>query len=274
MKRRLMICGILIIFCMLVAIGNAENYVSGKDLLEKLLSSYSTGNVVLSHQVQIVHSAVNFRESPGGKVIASLQGGELLECLDEEQYKGDLWYHARSEQYGDGYVISTYAKPIWNNQNYWPLSEPEDTISVSDNMYLFAYWMGTYQLDHGLSIIEDTGSDRALSVAPMTIRGNMDVVPKDMKIELAVKLYEYGLICLNDAYDQLRDDLLPFETRDEIASDVLRKHYGTDNVWVIMPKGSLVLFIHVNDLHNVGVLLSERDRMIGNALLQKLVDEH
>ena len=51
MKRRLMICGILIILCMLVSIGNAENYVNGKDLLEKILSSYSAGNVVLSNQV-------------------------------------------------------------------------------------------------------------------------------------------------------------------------------------------------------------------------------
>ena len=274
MKRRLMICGILIILCMLVSIGNAENYVSGKDLLEKILSSYSTGNVVLSHQVQIVHSAVNFRESPGGKVIASLNGGEILECLDEEQYKGDLWYHARSEQYGDGYVIGTYAKPMWNNQTYWPLSEPEDTISVSDNMYLFAYWIGTYQLDHGLSIIEDTGSDRMLNIAPMTVRGNMSLIPKDMKIELALKLYEFGMICLNNAYDQLQDDSLSFDIRDEIASDVLWKHYGTDNVWEIMTKQSLVLFIHVNDLHNGGVLLSEKDRMISNALLQKLVEEH
>ena len=274
MKRKPIICGILIILCMLISVGNAENYVDGKVLLEEILSSYSAENVALSRQMQIIHSAVNFREAPEGKVIARLDGGEILECLDEEQYKGALWYHARSEQYGDGYVISTYAKPIWNNQTYWPLSEPEDTIFVSDNMYLFAYWMGTYQLDHGLSIIEDTGSDRTLSVAPMTIRGNMDVVPKDMKIELAIKLYEYGLICLNDAYDQLRDDSLSFETRDEIASDVLRKHYGTDNAWVIMPKGSLVLFIHMNDLHNAGVLLSERDRMIGNALLRKLVDEH
>lgn len=274
MKRKLIICGILAIFCMLISVGNAENHVNGKALLEEIISSYSTGNVVLSRQVQIVHSAVNFRESPGGKMIASLQGGELLECLDEEQYKGNLWYHARSEQYGDGYVIGTYAKPVWNNQSNWPLSEPEDTISVSDNMYLFAYWMGTYQLNHGLSIIEDTGSDRILNVAPMTVRGNMSVVPKDMKIELALKLYEFGLICLNDAYDQLRDGSLTFEIRDEIASDVLWKHYGTDNVWEIMTKQSLVLFIHVNDLHNVGVLLTDRDRMIRAALLQKLVEEH
>ncbi len=274
MKRKPIICGILAIFCMLISVGYAENHVNGKALLEEILSSYSAGNVVLSRQVQIVHSAVNFRESPGGKVIASLDGGEILECLDEEQFKGDLWYHARSEQYGDGYVIGTYAKPVWNNQSYWPLSEPEDTISVSDNMYVFAYWMGTYQLDHSLTVIDDTGSDRMLNIAPMTVRGRMSVVPQDMKIELAIKLYEFGLICLNDAYDQLRDDSLPFEIRDEIASDVLWKHYGTDNVWEIMTKQSLVLFIHVNDLHNVGVLLTDRDRMIGNALLQKLIEEH
>ncbi len=274
MKRKLIICGILAIFCMLISVGNAENHVDGKAQLEEILSSYSAENVALSHQVQIVHSAVNFREAPEGKVISSLDGGEILECLDEEQYKGALWYHARSERYGDGYVISTYAKPIWNNQNYWPLSEPEDTISVSDNMYLFAYWMGTYQLDHGLSIIEETGSDRMLNVAPMTVRGNMSVVPKDMKIELSLRLYEFGMLCLNDAYDQLRNDSLPFEIRDEIASDVLWKHYGTDNVWEIMTKQSLVLFIHVNDLHNVGVLLTDRDRMVSNALLQKLVEEH
>ena len=67
---------------------------------------------------------------------------------------------------------------------------------------------------------------------------------------------------------------MSFETRDEIASDVLWNHYGTDNVWEIMPKQALVLFIHVNDLHNTGALLSERDRMINNALLQKLIEEH
>ena len=273
MKRKNIVYGILIILCMAISIGNAEKYVDRKALLEEILSSYSDDSVVLSRQVQIIHSAVNFRESPGGKVIASLNGGEILECLDEEQYKGDLWYHARSEQYGDGYVIGTYAKPMWNNQTYWPLSEPEDTISVSDNMYLFAYWMGTYQLGHGLSIIEDTGSDRMLSIAPMTVRGNMSLVLQDMKIELALKLYEFGLICLNDAYDPLQNDSLSFETRDKIASDVLWKHYGTDNVWEIITKQSLVLFIHVNDLHNVGQL-SDRDRMISDALLQKLVEEH
>ena len=44
-----------------------ENRIDGKALLEEILSSYSGGNAVLSRQVQIVHSAMNFRESPGGK---------------------------------------------------------------------------------------------------------------------------------------------------------------------------------------------------------------
>ena len=54
---------------------------------------------------------------------------------------------------------------------------------------------------------------------------------------------------------------------------ILWKHYGTDNVWEIMTKQSLVLFVHVNDLHSVGQL-SDRDRMISDALLQRLVEEH
>ena len=86
MKTKHIICGILAIFCMAISVGHAENHVDGKALLEEILSSYSAGNVALSRQIQIVHSAVNFSESPGGKVIASLHGGELLECLSGSEF--------------------------------------------------------------------------------------------------------------------------------------------------------------------------------------------
>jgi hypothetical protein len=36
MKRKLIICGILAIFCMLISVGNAENHVDGKALLEEI----------------------------------------------------------------------------------------------------------------------------------------------------------------------------------------------------------------------------------------------
>ena len=39
MKRKPIICGILIILCMLISVGNAENHVDGKALLEEILSS-------------------------------------------------------------------------------------------------------------------------------------------------------------------------------------------------------------------------------------------
>ena len=271
MKRKKAFCFFLMILCLLISVSNADNAADGRTMLEEILRSYSADEAVLSNQLQVLHSNVNFRESPGGNVLGHLQGGELLECIEEGQYKGELWYHARSELYGDGYVIGTYAKPVWNNQLYWPLSEPEDIISVTDNMVLFALWMGNYQMDHGLSIID---ADGMLSIAPMTVRGNMSLIPDDMKIQLANKLFEYGFICGNADYDHLRDDSLSSKQKNSIASYVLWKHYGTDNIWDIITKQSLFLFIHANDLHGSGMQLSERGRMLSNALLQDIVQGH
>ena len=95
--------------------------------------------------------------------------------------------------------------------NWWPLSETEDI--VSDNMVLFAYWIGSYQLDNGLSIIESFGSERQLSIAPMTVRGDESLIPADMRILLVSKLYEYGFICRNSAYDKSEVKRFITETR-------------------------------------------------------------
>ena len=269
MRRKNTFCVFLVFLCLLASISHAGSAADGKAMLEEILRSYSAGEAVSGNQLQILHSNVNFRESPGGNVLGRLQKGDLLECMDEAQYKGELWYHARSDLYGDGYVIGTYAKPVWNNQPDRPLPEPEDMIPVSDNMVLFASWMGHYQMDHGLSTID---ADGMLDIAPMTVRGNMSLIPDDMKIQLADKLFEFGLICGNPDYDHLRDDSLSFERKNEIASSVLWKHYGTDNVWEIMAKQSLFPFIHVNDLHSGGMQLSERSRMLSHALLQKITE--
>ena len=196
-----------------------------------------------------------------------------MECLDETQYKGELWYHARSAEYGEGYVICTFAKPVWNNMDWRSSSETADVIS--DNMVLFAYWMGTYQLDHSLSIIKTAGSERQLSIAPMAVRGNESLIPADMKILLVSKLYEYGFICKDSAYDQLMDSLLPFEAKNVIASSVLQKHYGTDDIWKIISKGSIILFIHPNDLHaRPEGPTSGRDQMLEHAVMNRIIEEH
>jgi len=248
-----------------------KTQMDGETLLDHILTSYAEKGAVLSDQIQIVWHDVNFRKSPGGKVLGRLQGGEILDCIDETQFNGQLWYHARSSEYGEGYVICTFAKPVWNNLHYWPLNDDEDIIT--DNMVLYEYWMGSYQLDHGLSIVEEVGSDRMLSIAPMSVRGDMSVVPDDAKIQIAVKLFEYGFICKNDAYNELIDDTKSLEARNWIASSVLKNHYGTDDIWEITVRTSIALFIHVNDLHTEGQP-SGRDRMIISAVQKRLVDEH
>ena len=244
-----------------------------KDSFEDILSYYDGKEIALSERLQIIQNNVNFRKAPGGDVLGRLQGGTILECLDETQYKGGLWYYARSAEYGEGYVICSFAKPIWDNLNYWPSFDSGNIIS--DNMLLFAYWMGTYQLDHGLSIIETVGNDQQLNIAPLTVRGDMSIIPDDMKIQLVLKLFEYGFICKNSTYDQLKDESLPFAEKDSIASSVLNKHYGTDDIWEIIQGQSVVVWIHVNDLHagNEGPC-SGRNLMLTNAVMQKVIEEH
>lgn len=254
-------------------VGNTEIYTDGKTMLENIRMEYDGKEIVLSDQVQIVWHDVNFRTTPGGKVICRFQGGEILNCPDETQYKGQLWYHVLSPEFGDGYVNGTYAKPLWDNLSYWPLPESGDILT--DNMILFSYWFGTYQLDHGLSIIEDVGTERQLIIAPLSVRGNLSIIPDDMKIQLVLKMFEYGLICKSPAYDQLTDTATSVADKNTIASKILQKHYGTDDIWEIIIRASKAVFIHINDLHTLEYgIMSGRDRMLEDALLQKVIDEH
>ncbi len=275
MRREWVVFLCLTILCAMFSCAEAEPGFSaeGKTEFESLLAIYDGKEIELSDQLQIIQNNVNFRKTPGGEVLGCLQGGAILECLEETQYKGALWYRARSAEYGEGYVICSFAKPVWDGLNYWPSFESGHVIS--DNMLLFAYWMGTYQLDHGILMIETVGNDRQLNIAPLTVRGNMSVIPEDMKIRLALKLFEYGFICKNPSYDQLLDESLPFAEKDGTASSVLRKHYGTDDIWKIILGQSVVEWIHVNDLHagNEGPC-SGRDLMLTYAVLQKVMEEH
>jgi len=268
MKKGFALFHCLIILCMVFTGAYAEG-----SSLDEILLCYEGKEITLSNQLQIVQNNVNFRNAPGGEILGRLQGGTILECLDEIQYQEKLWYHARSDEFGEGYVDATFAKPLWDNLSWWPLSPSEDVFS--DNMALFSCWFGTYQLDHGLSIIETFGNDRLLNIAPLTVRGDSSIIPEDARVQLAEKLFEYGLICKNDAYDRLLDDTLPFAEKDSIASDILMKHYGTDDIWKIMVKMSVLSWIHINDLHaRPEGPFSERDRMLSDKIQQKVVHEH
>lgn len=241
--------------------------------LNEILASYHGKEIVLTDELQVVHNQVNFRKSPGGKVLGRLQGGAMLTFLDETQHKGELWYHAYSEEYGKGYVMAEYAKPVWNGENYWEAMA--EGRAFSDNLLLYDYWMGTYQMDHGLSIVETMDGGRYVNVAPLTVRGNNAMIPDDMGIQMVTKMYEYGLICYQSYYQQLQDPSVSLEAKKKIASTVLKNHYGTDNIWKIIATPSILFFVHSNDLHgDPNWNYSERDFQLTHAVNRKIVEEH
>ncbi len=273
MKRMTAILLLVAMLCAYVSGANAGEREEGIADLNEIFASYAGKEVVLSDQIQIVHNQVNFRKSPGGKVLGRLQGGAMLTFLDETQHKGELWYHAYAEEYGKGYVMAEYAKPVWNGQNYWEAMA--EGKCVSDNMLLYAYWMGTYQIDHGLSFIETMDGGRYPNIAPLSVRGNEALIPADMRIQMVTKLYEYGLICYQAYYQQLQDSSVSLEEKKKIASTVLKNHYGTDDVWKIITRQSVVFWVHGNDLHgDANRDYSKRDFRLTRAVTWKIIDEH
>ena len=62
---------------------------------------------------------------------------------------------------------------------------------------------------------------------------------------------------------------------EDIASSVLNKHYGTDDIWKIILGQSVVIWIHENDLHaGKEGSCSGRDLTLTNAVMQKVIKEH
>ena len=131
--KRIFLC--LTIICVILSHANAEvGFLSeGESDLDRILASYDKKEIALSDQLQVIQNNVNFRKAPGGDVLGRLRCGTVLECLEETQYKGQLWYHARSSELGEGYVLCSFAKPVWNNLDYWPSFDSGNVISDKES---------------------------------------------------------------------------------------------------------------------------------------------
>ena len=77
---------LLIFTCLIIMTSYSETVMSyAESQLENILTAYAGKEASLSDQLQIVQNDVNFREAPGGKALGRLQGGTILDCLDEIQ---------------------------------------------------------------------------------------------------------------------------------------------------------------------------------------------
>ena len=174
-------------------------------------------------------------------MITRIQGGEVLECLGETWYKENMWYHAYSEQYGDGYIQGTLAKPVWNNEYYWQRMSPDDEISVQDfiTVNMLKHFQETlqFQLYCGFIRIGENEED-GLFAYNVTASGNVrhydtSIATPEMKIELTLMLYKNEMICLDSQYDQLKSPEKLSAEKNQIVASILQNHYGTDDLWQI-----------------------------------------
>jgi len=83
-------------------------------ILMILLVLFTT--TAIATDLEINYPNVNFRSEPGGNVIGTFSGGEVLAALDETWTKGQLWYHAHSDLFGDGYMSMTMKYKIHPNE--------------------------------------------------------------------------------------------------------------------------------------------------------------
>ena len=226
--------------------------------------------------VEVIWNNVNFRQKPGGKVLGKLQGGTELVFLEETWYRDSLWYHAESEQYGEGYIQATWAKPVWNGEYFWirkiDLDTTNDDDILTDNMLKYMLDMLQFELDHGFIRLTDNESD-GIYAFTLNSQNAFDesMIDPEMKTEYVILLYEDGMICMDKQYDILKGSEKSSQEKASISADILKTHYGTDNLGVIILQKNTVGF-HPSDWHTPETTITtKRDYELAQAITNEFV---
>lgn len=237
-----------------------QNGETGSDVLNRIAQLPENPAPALT--VEVIRNKVNFRQAPGGKILGQLQGGTELDFLEEAWVQDSLWYHAKSEQYGEGYIQATWAKPVWNGIYYWTrkidADKTNDDDILTDNMLRFRLGVLQLQFEHGLIRFTDDETDGLFVFDPDLYEADEELSEEPgMKTEYALLLYENGMLCMDDRYDLLRNGEKSAQEKSDIASDVLKKHYGTDNLRVIFRQMNVCGF-HPSDWHTPEIPVTTR----------------
>ena len=189
-------------------------------------------STALATNVEIIGTGVNFRKEPRGKVITRFTGGEVLPALDEIWSHDQLWYQVHSDQYGDGYVSGEWARPVWNGITIYDPEHPEKLKYVTENVESFYLDLYRFLFENGYCYWDQAEGGTTFRVSNGI--GDSSVVQPDHKLDLALMLLKNGLLVENGDTAVLLDETSTEEEKMMSAASLLRKHYGTEDLWEIL----------------------------------------
>lgn len=212
--------------------------------------------IAFATDLEIIYPNVNFRSEPGGKVIGTFAGGEMLNALDESWANNQLWYHAHSDEMGDGYVSGDYARPIWVDERIFDPENPARIDYVTENVLAFYESLHRYLYQFAFCYWDPEEGGCTFRVKNGV--GDSNIVRPSTKWDLAYMLLRYGLLVENEETSLLRYENDSDEERKlQISSAALKNHFGTDDVWEIIIRSKLLIG---SEAHAPHCQLSNRDQ--------------
>ena len=213
-------------------------------------------------QVQVVYTNVNFRSTPGGHVIGRFNGGELLTYYEEKHSGGYLWYHVKSEEYGDGYINATCAMPYVEGEPHWG---DEDYSPLSPSLRQYTLDLYGWKLEHHLC-----GWDEEYNVYSGIHYTKWDtVLPAADIVDMMLENH----IMLRNSQTEPFTNAATEEEREKAALKILKIHYNVDSVQELFfrtpeyPNGiSIYGFFQIEDWHSVSLPCSTDAAIIGQML--------
>ena len=199
--------------------------------------------------IEVIGPNVNFRDAPHGKVIMRLSGGEVLSAIDEAWANDTLWYQVHSEKYGDGFVSGEWARPVCDGKTIYDPDNPDKLQYVTENVESFYLSLYRFLYEKGYCYWDQTEGGCTFRVSDG--EGDESIVQPTHKVDLAAMLLTNGLLVETQETEVLLNEEASEEEKLTAADSVLRKHYGTADMWQILLFGGVLDKAETHAAHGI-----------------------
>lgn len=220
----------------------------------------------MATDIEIIGANVRFRREPKGAVLGRLSGGEVLPAFEETYRHGELWYKTYVPSWGYGYVSATYSRPVWEGERVFNPEDPFSPNSCTENVLRFYRELFIYLYEHDYCYWDEAEQIRVYRVKDGI--GDASVVQPAHKWDLPTMLYRNGLLVESKETAALTYESPTEWEKERIASVVLKNHFGTDDLWVILLQRGLISY---SELHGPSPITSKGANPLG--VMAREVDE-